>query len=613
MATFRIRSSTSGSAPTSVGGRIAASLFFLVFAGMGLVVTGFFFVGMKNGMVSWGWKPAECRVLTSQVDDLLFSLPAEKAAVESSPYQLAVTFQWERDGRTYTGSHVGGKSQFGTRSRAEAAQARYPPGATVGCYVDPRDATEASLRRPRLWPLLLLGFPLIFVAVGVAGIVATWRGGWRRKRPGVDAPRSQKSTKGGSGCAVAGFGLFALFGGAFLLFFAFPIARKLGSSGWQVVPATIVWSGVGVHSGDDGATYSVDVLYEYEHGGRRWRANRYRFMSGSSSGQEGKQEVVARLPAGARVDVWVDPDDPSAAVLDRALGGLMWFALLPLVFVAVGVGGMAMTIRSAVRQRRGPDWLPSAGKIGEPAATIALSRVGSTAPRPARAGAGAMGKDAAEVPSGPILLQPAKSRVGAFVGLLIFTLIWDGIVGVALWATLREGKFGHDGCVTAFLGVFALVGVLLLLALPRAFLALFNPRAELQLSLPPAPGVPVALSWRFLGRAARLQRLTIKLEGREEATYRRGTDTTTVKRTFARFVLLDTTDAAQIAAGETLLALPADTMHTFEAPRNKVVWSLKLHGDIPNWPDVDDEVALVVYPVAQADYRMAVASGEVAR
>jgi hypothetical protein len=597
MATFRIRSNASGSGPTSVGGRIAASLFYVVFAGMGLVVTGFFFVAMKNGMVSWGWKSAQCRVLTAQVEDLLFSLPPEKAAVEHSPYQLAVTYQWERDGRTFNGTHVGGKSQFATRGKADAALAGYRPGTEVSCYVDPHDATAASLRRPRLWPLLLLGFPLIFVGFGVLGIVATWRGGWRRKGGSVAAPRSQKSTKSGTGCAVAGFGLFLLFGGAFLLFFAFPIARKLASGGWQVVPATIVWSGVGVHSGDDGSTYSVDVLYEYEQGGRRWRANRYRFMSGSSSGQEGKQEVVARLPAGARVDVWVDPDDPSAAVLDRALGGLMWFALLPLVFVAVGVGGIVMTIRSAVRQRRGPDWLPSAGEGGDVAAAATAG--------PARAGAGATGKGAAEAPSGPILLQPAKSRVGGFIGLLIFTLIWDGIVGVALWATLREGKLGHDGCVTAFLGVFAFFGVLLLLALPRAFLALFNPRAELQLSSPPAPGVPVAVSWRFLGKAARLQRLTIKLEGREEATYRRGTDTTTVKRTFARFVLLDTTDAAQIAAGETLLALPADTMHTFEAPRNKVVWSLKLHGDIANWPDVEDEVALVVYPTALAGSEVA--------
>jgi hypothetical protein len=579
MATFQIRSPQSGKRPRSVGGRIGATIFFLFFAGMGLVVTGFFFVGMKEGLVKWGRKPAQCRVLTAQVEELLFSLPAEKAAVESDPYQLAVTYQWERDGRTFTGSDVGGKSQFKTRGAAEKALVSYTPGATVSCYVDPVDSTQASLRRPRLWALLFLLFPLIFVAVGVGGIIGTWRGGWRRKSTGVDAPRSQKSTKSGRGCAIAGFGLFVLFGAGFLLFFAVPIARKLGSGNWEAVPAKVVWSGVGVHSGDDSDTYSVDVLYEYEHGGRRWRANRYRFMGGSSSGRDGKEEVVARMPAGARVEAWVDPDDPSSAVLDRALGGMVWFGLLPLVFVLIGVGGMVMALRSGFGS-------------------------GATRPTPVRQGAASAGARAggakAEPESGPILLQPAKSRVGAFVAMLIFTLIWDGIVGVALWATMRDGKLGHEGCLTAFLGVFTLVGLLLLISLPKQFLALFNPRAELQLSSPPAPGVPVALSWRFLGRASRLQRMTIKLEGREEATYRRGTDTTTVKRVFARHLLLDTTDATQIAQGETLLALPADTMHTFEAPRNKVLWTLKLHGDIPNWPDIDDEVALTVYPRALA-------------
>ncbi|HEV8240287.1 MAG TPA: DUF3592 domain-containing protein [Thermoanaerobaculia bacterium] len=579
MAVFRIGTPTSQT-PTSVGARIIASLFYLVFAAMGLVVTGFFFVAMKNGMVSWGWKPAQCRVLATHVDELLFTLPPEKAAVESHPYQLAVTYQWERDGRVFNGTHVGGTSQFATRAKAEAALARYPADATVSCYVNPRDPNEASLRRPRLWPLLVLGFPLLFVGFGVAGIVATWRGGWRR-RPSSDLapPRSRRAAKGGRGCAAAAFSLFAIFGGGFLLFFVVPAMRALVSRGWELVPATIVWSGVGEHSGDDSTTYSVDVLYEYEHGGRKWRSNRYHFMSGSSSGEESKQEVVARLPPGARVDAWVDPRDPSNAVLDRSLGSMMWFALLPLIFVVVGVGGMVAMLRAGggggavpfVRGKRGRAPTAPAGSDGQ-----------------------------AEAAAGPILLQPAKSRVGSFIALFLFTLVWDGVVGFAIWATMRDGKFGHDGCVTVFLGVFGLIGLLLLSALPRTFLALFNPRAEVQISSPPAPGVPVALSWRFLGSAGRLRRLTIKLEGREEATYRRGTDTTTVKRTFARYVLVDARDASQIAAGETLLALPADTMHTFEAPHNKVVWSLKLHGDIPSWPDVDDEVALTVYPTSLA-------------
>ena len=260
MATFRIGIPTSRS-PTSIGGRIGASLFYLVFAGMGVVVAGFFAVAMKNGMVSWAWERAQCRVLAAQVDELLFTLPAEKAAVESDPYQLAVTYQWERDGRVFNGTHVGGKSQFSTRARAEAALARYAPETTVSCYVNPHDPNEAALRRPRLWPLLVLGVPLLFVGFGVAGIVATWRGGWRRESAGVDVPRSQRSAKGGRGCAVAAFSLFAIFGGAFLLLFVLPIVRKLASYDWEVVPATIVWSGVGSHSGDDSTTYSAYADY----------------------------------------------------------------------------------------------------------------------------------------------------------------------------------------------------------------------------------------------------------------------------------------------------------------------------------------------------------------
>ncbi len=610
MAAFRVHTSTGSRRPTTVGGRIMSSLFLLVFAGMGVAVTVMFALPMVQSMSSWGWKSTECRVLSSQVEELLFTLPPEQAALEVKPYRLAVTYQWERDGRTYTGSDVGGGAQQRTRGSAERLLARYRPGGAVPCYVDPDLSSAASLRRPRLWPLLLLGFPLIFVAFGVAGLVGVWRGGWRRRgKDGVAAPRSQRrNALERPGCLAGFFSIFAIAGGAFLLIFIFPLARKLGSGDWAQVPATIVWSGVGEHSGSDSSTYSVDVLYEYEQGGRRWRSNRYDFMFGSSSGgREPKQAAVDRMPAGARVDAWVNPDDPSRAVLSRALGGFIWFALLPLVFVAVGVGGMVFALRSSRKKRRGVEWLPEPSGGGDDAddaddtdvaASTAFEGGMDTAPSRRRSTVEGSGLPAA--PREPVTLQPGKSRVGAFVGLLIFTIIWDGIVGFAGWAIWRNGDLGENGCATAFIAVFALVGVLLLISLPRQFLMIFNPRAEIVLASPPAPGVPVALSWKFHGAASRVQRLTLRLEGREEATYRRGTSTTTDKRVFARHLLLDTTDSSQIAAGETLLALPADTMHSFTAPRNKVVWSLKLHGDVPRYPDIDDEVEIVVYPAALA-------------
>ena len=110
------------------------------------------------------------------------------------------------------------------------------------------------------------------------------------------------------------------------------------------------------------------------------------------------------------------------------------------------------------------------------------------------------------------------------------------------------------------------------------------------------PGAQVTLGWRFHGTASRLRRLRITVEGREEATYRRGTDTHTERRTFVTVVVVDTDDPMRVVQGSASLELPPDTMHSFTASRNKVIWELKVEGDIRFWPDVADSVTLLVYP-----------------
>jgi uncharacterized protein DUF3592 len=590
MPTFRFDSGPvrpTGSTATSVAGRIIGSIFGLVFLGVGLVITGAFAKRMMEGGVSWRWPQTSCQVLTSRVDDLLFSLAPEQAAAENHPYEVAVSYSWERDGRSYKGDHVGGTSKYRSRRDAEQAAARYPPGGTTGCFVDPANPTQASLRRPPLWGALVLLFPMIFVVVGAGIVIGVWSGGTRRRSRGADAPLSRSPTRSGRGCAVLAFGIFALAGAGFLIPFAIPAARIARSARWETVPATMLWSGVGSHSGSDSTTYSIDVLYEYDHGGARYRANRYDFFAGSSSGFESKQAIVASMPAGARVDAWVDPADPSNAVLHRSAGSWLWFSFIPLIFLAVGVGGMVLSLRGG-RKAKAVDWLPD-----DDAASAGTERVdlGSGAGT-VSAVAGAPGAAA-----GPILLQPAKSRVKSFVALLFFTLLWNGFIGVFIAVMVKQGEFGSkNGCATAAIGLFGLIGLLLLIALPRQFLMIFNPRAALTLASAPAPGVPVALGWRFEGASGRIKRLTILLEGREEATYRRGTDTTTVKNVFARSTLLDTADPGRVVGGETLLSLPADTMHSFSAPHNKIVWTLSLKGDIPGWPDIEDSVEVTVFP-----------------
>jgi hypothetical protein len=133
------------------------------------------------------------------------------------------------------------------------------------------------------------------------------------------------------------------------------------------------------------------------------------------------------------------------------------------------------------------------------------------------------------------------------------------------------------------------------------FMALFNPRPRLTVSRGVLmPGDSIDVGWELTGRADRLRRFQISLEGREEATYRRGTNTRTDKEVFTRIQLTDTTDPFAMQSGSAKLKLPPDAMHSFKAANNKIMWVLKVSGDIPRWPDINDEFPITVAPAPLA-------------
>jgi hypothetical protein len=266
----------------------------------------------------------------------------------------------------------------------------------------------------------------------------------------------------------------------------------------------------------------------------------------------------------------VDPEDPASAVLSREMRGDLWFGLLPAVFVAAGAGGIVFVFLGARRLKR-------------------RREAGLEEWRPEAAGELAAG-------GGEVVLEAKRSPLGKLVGAVLVALFWNGIVGVFVWKWWEEAAAGSmDGCLTLFLVPFVLVGVLLLVNVPYQVLALFNPRPVLTLDGGRLePGCRATLSWRFRGSAGRIRHLKVVCRGREEATYRQGTDTVTKTSTFAEIVLADTT--LEIARGHAPLLLPEDTMHSFEADHNKIVWSLHLHGTVDRWPDVFDEHPLVVHP-----------------
>ena len=130
-------------------------------------------------------------------------------------------------------------------------------------------------------------------------------------------------TRGGSGpprgCLTLFFLIFFAAGAAGTYFLLWrPVSRLLASRSWTEMACTVLSSQVATVSGSDGDTYKVDIHYTWRDGGRIYESDRYDFMIGSSSGTKGKQAVVDRYPTGARVPCWIDPADPSSAVLSRA-------------------------------------------------------------------------------------------------------------------------------------------------------------------------------------------------------------------------------------------------------------------------------------------------------
>jgi hypothetical protein len=536
--------------PAGPVGKLFGSLFFLVFFGMGL-----FFLVMLVGEV-WKqvgprfWTETPCRMLESDV------VPNEKRSPK--PYLLKVRYAYEAGGREHVGDvYRVGESAFKSRAEAEELAERHGAGVEAVCYVDPNDPSKAVLAHGIPWIGLMIFLPLIFVLVGAVGVYAMWKTGSKPKenRSISAGARSGK----GVGCLV--FTIFLITGatGTFFLLVA-PLGRVLDARNWIATPCTIISSEVGYHRGEDSATYSIDIYYRYEFDGREYRTDRYDFMGGSSSGRERKARVVRDFPAGSTQTCWVNADRPDEAVLNRDFRPVMLFGLIPLVFVVIGAIGLLGGFGGGGRVR-GP---------------------GMTEPD--------LG--------GPVALKRKVSPLGKLIGMLVFCLFWNGIISIFLFAVV-QGWMKGDGSIfmTLFMLPFVLIGLGTLAGVVYFILALFNPEPRLKLeSGRIAIGESASVDWTIGGNVRRIRKLTLTLEGQEQATYRRGTTTRTDRSLFHREVLLETEDHRDMSFGQVKLTIPQQTMHTWKASNNRIDWALRVHGDIHRWPDVDEEFAITVEP-----------------
>ena len=539
----------------SAAGKGCATLFFSVFAVMGLVFTVFMLKAGFDTVRTYFWDKTDCTIQTSSVRE------------DGGSFKLDISYSYRAGGRWFTGTRLSAGMQPGMNGEdAQRVSQRYAPGSGATCHYNPSSPQDSVLERGSLWFLFFLLIPLVFVAVGVGGIIGVWR-----VKAAAATPVSERHRKGPS--TTIGLRVFALFfiamGGGFLFaFFVRPALKAREAAGWPAVPCEILSSRVQSHSSSKGGlTYSVEIRYRYHFAGRDYTGTRYNSDTGSSSSRSWRAEVAKKFPPKLKTICHVNPSDPIEAVLSTSGSPDRWFGLIPGVFLVVGLFIFFKAPAMAGK------------KSGSPIATVAGVPVVTTA-----------------ASSGPAELKPASTPLAGFIFIVIFALIWNGIVwGILLG--MREGEVAGR----VFVSIFALVGVGLIALVGFQFLALFNPRPVLTASAQAVPlGGTLDVQWRFTGSVRRLARLRITFEGREEATYRRGTTTTTDKSVFANLPLIETTDRAQMSGGSARLTIPRDLIHTFTAPNNKIIWTLRVAGDIPKWPDVSAEFPIAVLPRSAA-------------
>lgn len=522
-------------------------MFFGIFFLAGLLFL--FLIGREvlRTLETYSWPKAPAVILSSRVVE---------DPDEENPYSVGVEYRYTWNGTEHISDRFQrSRQRFNDYSRAAAAVAAYPAGCETGCFVNPQKP-EAVLQHGELWMGLFILIPLVFVLIGGGGIYACWAAGREEKA----APVSDGEKGGGK---ARWFGLlFVAVGVAVLVFWYLPnTLQGLASFSWVETPCTVESSRVVEVDSDDGTTYRVDILYRYEFQGKEFRSNRYNSFQGSSSGRAAKQDIVNRYRPGSQAVCFVDTSTPQNAVLVRGLGWEAAIGLLPLAFIAVGMGV----------------FLSGRSRKGQVPTLLATGPEGL-------------------VDFGARELNPRVTPLTRFIGMVFIAVFWNGIVSVFLFHMADEWRRGHQPWfLTLFLVPFVLLGAAFLFGAVYSLLSLANPRPVVILT--PGvltPGCAFEVAWSLRGSAGRLQNLVVFLEGREEATYRRGTDTSTDRHVFARLVIATVENPLEIAQGSARRSLPSDIPPGFSADNNKLLWSLRVHGRIAFWPDLDEEFEVQV-------------------
>ncbi len=122
---------------------------------------------------------------------------------------------------------------------------------------------------------------------------------------------------------------------------------------WPATDCTILSSGV-TETGDDEDAYRPLVRYRYEFDGQIRESDRFLRSGGDTASFDNARDRAARYQPGDAATCRVDSNHPALAVLERSIPWIGLVVFFPLIFVAIGGGGLWATwVGFSSRRKRG--------------------------------------------------------------------------------------------------------------------------------------------------------------------------------------------------------------------------------------------------------------------
>lgn len=150
------------------------------------------------------------------------------------------------------------------------------------------------------------------------------------------------------------FGLFiALVGVLFCWLLFRGYLRAKATRGWEEKQALVVRSEVKetepVPNG--GITFVHDFLYEYDYAGKNYQGNRIKRVESGSHLRRKIRERVDEYPIGRETTCYVDPANPTQAILEHSTLAPLYTIWFPGLFVIGGIGISAGSIFRGLNRR----------------------------------------------------------------------------------------------------------------------------------------------------------------------------------------------------------------------------------------------------------------------